>query len=89
MGEGLTPRRTPSAFEGERPTLASAASARQLPAVVRPFRPPLPKRTFRAPMPHILVIEDDARLRGVLARVLRIGGYEVTEAADGPSGLAS
>jgi CheY-like chemotaxis protein len=39
-------------------------------------------------MPHILVIEDDARLRGVLARVLRIGDYEVTEAADGPSGVA-
>src|SRR6476661_6314126 len=40
------------------------------------------------PMPHVLVIEDDAQLRPVIARMLRVSGYEATEAADGASGLA-
>ena len=39
-------------------------------------------------MPHILVIEDDAQLRPVLARMLRVSGYETTDAADGASGVA-
>jgi CheY-like chemotaxis protein len=39
-------------------------------------------------MPHILVIEDDVPCRRALARMLRINGYEVSEAADGLSGLA-
>jgi len=40
-------------------------------------------------MPHILLIEDDDQLRPVLARMLRLDGYEVTEAAGGASGLAA
>ena len=39
-------------------------------------------------MPHVLVIEDDAQLRPVIARMLRVSGYEATEAADGATGLA-
>jgi CheY-like chemotaxis protein len=39
-------------------------------------------------VPNILVIEDDAPLRSVIARMLRISGYDVTEAADGAEGLA-
>lgn len=33
--------------------------------------------------PHVVLAEDDARLRGFLAELLRDAGYEVTEAADG------
>jgi len=33
--------------------------------------------------PRVLVAEDDATLRGVIAAVLRGDGYEVVEAADG------
>lgn len=40
-------------------------------------------------MPHILVIEDDAQLRPVLARMLRLAGYQVTEVGDGAAGVAA
>ena len=36
----------------------------------------------------ILVVDDDADLRGLIAFALRQGGYLVLEAPDGPSGLA-
>ncbi|WP_141653140.1 ATP-binding protein [Phenylobacterium immobile] len=37
----------------------------------------------------ILVIDDDVDVRAVIADALRGAGYEVTEAEDGPSGLAA
>ena len=38
---------------------------------------------------HVLVIDDDARLRQVLKRLLRSGGFDtVDEAADGEEALA-
>jgi CheY-like chemotaxis protein len=38
-------------------------------------------------MLRILVIEDDALIRGVLSRILEACGYAVTQVADGPTGL--
>lgn len=39
---------------------------------------------------HALVIDDDSRLRQVLARLLRVGGFAtVDEAADGEEALAA
>ena len=39
---------------------------------------------------HVLVIDDDSRLRLVLARMLRAGGFDsIQEAADGEEALAS
>ena len=39
---------------------------------------------------HVLVIDDDARLRQVLARLLRTSGFDrVDEAADGEEALAA
>ncbi len=38
-------------------------------------------------MLRILVIEDDALIRGVLSRILQACGYAVTQATDGPTGL--
>lgn len=37
----------------------------------------------------VLVVDDDARLLRVVSMYLSIEGYEVTSAADGPSGLAA
>jgi DNA-binding response OmpR family regulator len=37
---------------------------------------------------HILVIDDEASLRQMMARILQSAGYEVTTAADGREGLA-
>ncbi len=36
-------------------------------------------------MPHILVVDDEELIRGLLERILRRDGYEVTSVADGPS----
>jgi DNA-binding response OmpR family regulator len=41
----------------------------------------------RAPRARILVVEDEARLRGLLRLYLERAGYEVAEAADGRSAL--
>ena len=38
-------------------------------------------------MPRILLIDDDAALRGVVRRALERAGHEVAEAADAASGL--
>jgi two-component system response regulator MprA len=37
--------------------------------------------------PRVLVVEDDAEIAGVLRRSLRLEGYEVQLAADGPAAL--
>ncbi|AXT86990.1 DNA-binding response regulator [Aeromicrobium sp. A1-2] len=39
--------------------------------------------------PHVLVVEDDHAMRDVLRRYLEQESYDVTVAADGPSGLAA
>ncbi len=36
-------------------------------------------------MPHILVVDDEELIRGLLERILKREGYEVTSVADGPS----
>ena len=38
-------------------------------------------------MPHVLLIEDDARIREIVERGLGSRGFVVTSAEDGPSGL--
>lgn len=38
-------------------------------------------------MPRILVIDDDADVRGSLAKMLTRAGYEVVAAADGTAGI--
>ena len=38
-------------------------------------------------MPHVLLIEDDARIREIVERGLGSRGIVVTSAADGPAGL--
>lgn len=39
-------------------------------------------------MPHVLVIDDDARITALLCRGLRLEGFTVSAAADGAGGLA-
>lgn len=39
--------------------------------------------------PHVLVVEDDLAVRDVLRRYLEQESYDVTVAADGPTGLAA
>jgi two-component system response regulator (stage 0 sporulation protein F) len=36
---------------------------------------------------RVLVVDDEASVRGALAKILRYEDYEVIEAADGPSAL--
>src|SRR2546430_17356602 len=54
-------------------------------------RPPrstlFPYTTLFRSMERILVIEDDALLRGAIRIVLESAGYEVLDAADGDAGL--
>lgn len=38
-------------------------------------------------MAKILIIDDEQQLRGLLARIISLEGYDVTEAADCASGL--
>lgn len=40
-------------------------------------------------MARILIVDDDSTVRQVVADYLRAAGYDVTEASDGPSGLAT
>lgn len=37
-------------------------------------------------MPRILLIDDDAAIRGITRRILERAGYEVLEAGDGEAG---
>src|SRR5215208_2961980 len=37
---------------------------------------------------HILIVDDEASLRQMMARVLQRAGYEITTAANGKDGLA-
>lgn len=39
-------------------------------------------------MAQILVVEDDDEIRGLIVRILSMGGYEVAEAASGTQALA-
>lgn len=39
-------------------------------------------------MAHILIIDDEAPIRGNLARFLKLEGHRISEAADGRTGLA-
>ena len=39
-------------------------------------------------MTVVVVAEDDADLRTLLTRVVRLAGFEVVDAADGPAGRA-
>jgi CheY-like chemotaxis protein len=38
-------------------------------------------------MTHILLVEDDDRVRLILSTMLQLNGYEVTEAINGADGL--
>ncbi|MCC5888792.1 MAG: response regulator transcription factor [Gammaproteobacteria bacterium] len=40
-------------------------------------------------MPHILVVDDEELIRGLLERILKRDGYDVTTVADGPGFLAA
>lgn len=40
-------------------------------------------------MPHILVVDDEELIRGLLERILKRNGYDVTTVADGPGFLAA
>ncbi|TCZ61184.1 response regulator transcription factor [Roseicella aquatilis] len=46
--------------------------------------PELPGRPGLAPEAHILVVEDDAPMRHLIARLLRENGFRATGARDGP-----
>ncbi|MFC0240208.1 PAS domain S-box protein [Rhodopseudomonas telluris] len=50
--------------------------------------PAAPAHEFAARGETVLVIEDEAVVRGVIVEMLRDHGYTVREAIDGPSGLA-
>src|SRR5512133_3198911 len=47
----------------------------------------LPQRGTVRPVKRILVIDDDAKLRGQCAELLRLEGYEVAEARNGRDGV--
>jgi CheY-like chemotaxis protein len=38
-------------------------------------------------MTHILLVEDEAKVRFILSTMLQLNGYEVTEAVNGADGL--
>jgi CheY-like chemotaxis protein len=50
-------------------------------------KPAQPKNEETFIMPKVLIIDDDSTLRRVLKGMLEEEGHEVTEAADGRSGL--
>ena len=56
--------------------------------ILHPSHTPTHAPAQEARMTHILVIEDNPDLAFGLRNNLEIEGYEVTVAADGPSGLA-
>src|SRR5262245_37227381 len=45
--------------------------------------------TLEAPAGRILLVEDNADSRDILAKLLRMSGYEVSSASDGESGFTA
>lgn len=54
----------------------------------RPYGRPMKDDALEAPMPRILLAEDDDSLRGFLARALERAGFEVRACADGEEAAA-
>jgi len=60
----------------------------RLPAVPKPERQAAPAPAQRAGLQRVLIIEDNDDARQMLHAALVLGGYEVSEARDGATGLA-
>ena len=84
LGPRLSPRRTP---------LGIATVRESVKPVLVPPQPvppqPVPAAANSGPMPHVLVIDDEAPIRNALRRFFERRGWHVDEAADGAHGLAA
>ena len=96
LGIGLTLVNAIAALHGGTVTLGSAADGRgavftvRLPLVAAADPDDSPPPPVPAARPgRVLLVEDGADARRMLKELLRLEGYDVIEAGDGPAGLAA
>src|SRR5207244_9352094 len=82
-GRGIDRRRSGAHL---RESALSHEAPIRTPAVVR-RRTGRPVALTSAPMPTVLIIDDEPNIRRMVGPLLAAGGYDVRDAADGASGV--